>query len=280
VDIGVTAFVTDHSLGPAELAAAVEERGYASLYFPEHTHLPVAESTPPALVAGVRLKDYRRTLDPFVALAAAAARTRRIRLGTGVCLVAQHDPVVLAKQVATLDHVSGGRVVLGVGFGWNRQEAADHGIDFDRRREIAAEKLRCIQALWSSDVAEFHGTHVELPPAYCWPKPVQRPRVRTLLGAAAGPRSFAMVADLADGWMPIGGAGVGSAVAELRRAMDDAGRDPAALHVVPFGTVPDEGKLEHFREIGVTEVVLRVPTGPRDEMLRALDDYRRFLTSG
>ena len=279
MDIGVTAFVTDRSLGPADLAEAVEERGYASLYFPEHTHLPVAESAPPALVAGVSLEDYRRTLDPFVALAAAAARTERIRLGSGVSLVAQHDPVVLAKQVATLDHVSAGRVVLGVGFGWNRQEASDHGVDFDRRREVAAEKLRCMQALWSSDVAEFHGTYVDLPPAYCWPKPVQRPRVRTLLGAAASPRTFAFVAELADGWMPIGGAGVGVAVAELRRALADAGRDPATLQVVPFGTVPDEGKLEHFRDIGVTEVVLRVPTGSRDQMLEALDDYRRFLTT-
>lgn len=273
----MTAFVTDRSMGPAALAAAVEERGFASLYLPEHTHLPVAEAAPPALVAGVTTEDYRRTLDPFVALAAAATATTRIALGTGVCLVAQHDPVVLAKQVATLDQLSGGRVVLGVGFGWNRQEAADHGVNFAARREVAREKLECMQALWSADQAEFHGAHVELPPAYCWPKPVQVPRVRTLVGAGAGPRTFALVAAVADGWMPIGGAGIGAALGELRRVVADAGRDPGALHVVPFGTVPEAGKLAHYEQIGVTEVVLRVPSGPADEMRRTLDDFTRFL---
>lgn len=277
MDVGVTAFVTDRSFGPAALARSVEERGYSSLYFPEHTHLPVAEAEPPALVAGVTREDYRRTLDPFVALAAAAAVTERIRLGTGVCLVAQHDPVVLAKQVATLDCISNGRVVLGVGYGWNRLEAADHGVDFSNRRALTREKLRCMQELWSSEVAEFHGEHVRLGPAYCWPKPVQQPRVRTLLGAAASPRTFALVAELADGWMPIGGAGVGGAVDDLRHALASAGRDPSELHVVPFGTVPDEGKLAHFREIGVTEVVLRIPSGTADEMQRTLDDYTRFI---
>lgn len=276
----MTAFVTDRSMGPAELAAAVEERGYASLFLPEHTHLPVAEARPPALVAGVTAEDYRRTLDPFVALAAAAVSTTRIRLGTGVCLVAQHDPVVLAKQIATLDRLSDGRFVLGVGFGWNRREAADHGVDFAVRRQVAAEKLRCMHMLWSADEAEFHGRYVDLPPAYSWPKPVQRPRVRTLVGAAAGPQTFRLVADLADGWMPIGGAGVGAARRELQSAFERAGRDPDELAVVPFGTVPDEGKLEHYREIGVTEVVLRVPSGPPERMLRALDDYARFLEIG
>lgn len=276
MDVGVTAFVTDRSFGPVALAQAAEERGYSSLYFPEHTHLPVAESEPPTLVAGVTRDDYRRTLDPFVALAAAAAGTARIRLGTGVCLVAQHDPVVLAKQVATLDCISNGRVVLGVGYGWNRREAADHGVEFSQRREVAREKLQCMQELWASDVAEFNGEHVRLSPSYCWPKPVQRPRVRTLVGAAASPRTFALVAELADGWMPIGGAGIGAALDELRRVVADAGRDPAGLHVVPFGSVPDEGKLEHYREIGVTEVVLRIPSGPAAEMLRTLDEYARF----
>lgn len=276
MDIGITAFVTDRSPGPAELAMAVEERGYASLYLPEHTHLPVAEAEPPALVAGVTVEDYRRTLDPFVALAAAAVVTDRIRLGTGVCLVAQHDPIVLAKQVATLDQLSAGRVVLGVGFGWNRREASDHGLDFDARREVARENLACVQALWSMDEASYHGAHVDLPPAYSWPKPVQRPRVRTLVGAAAGDRTFGLIAELADGWMPIGGAGVGAAIEQLRGALMAKGRDPASLHVVPFGTVPDPGKLEHYRELGVTEVVLRVPSGPGPDMLRVLDDYTKY----
>ena len=278
--VGVTAFLTDRTISPPAFALAAEERGFHSLYFPEHTHLPVAESEPPALVEGVTLEGYRRSLDPMASLAAAAAMTRHIRLGTGVCLVAQHDPLVLAKQVATIDHLSGGRFVLGVGYGWNRREAADHGVDFSQRRQVAADKLRCMQALWSMERAEFHGAHVDLPPCYSWPKPVQQPRVRTLIGAGASPRTFTEVAALADGWMPIGGAGVSAALPSLRAAAEAAGRDPAEIEVVPFGTVPDEGKLEHFRTLGVSEVVLRVPAGSEASVLACLDDYVRFIPSG
>jgi probable F420-dependent oxidoreductase len=275
--VGVTAFLTDCTISPQAFAVAAEERGFASLYLPEHTHLPVAESDPPALVEGVSLDDYRRSLDPMAALAAAAAVTRRIRLGTGVCLVAQHDPLVLAKQVATIDRLSGGRVVLGVGYGWNRTEAADHGVDFAQRRAIAAEKLRCMQALWSMEVAEFHGTHVEVGRCYSWPKPVQQPRVRVLIGAGASPRTFAEVAELADGWMPIGGAGIADAMPSLHRAMENAGRDPGVVEVVAFGTIPSEGKLEHYRAAGIDEVVLRIPSGPEPSVLACLDDYARFV---
>lgn len=277
--IGVTAFLTDLSMSPAAFASAAEERGYYSMYLPEHTHLPVSEAVPPTLVSGVRSEDYRRSLDPFVALAAAAAVTRHIRLGTGVCLVAEHDPIVLAKTVATLDGISQGRVVLGVGYGWNRQEAADHGLDFSRRRQVAREKLLCMQALWSADQAEFHGRFVDLPPCYAWPKPVQRPRVRTLIGAAAGPRTFSAVAELADGWMPIGGAGAAGALPDLRRAFEEAGRDPASAESVVFGAVPDARKLEHYRASGISEVVLRVPCASESEMLLALDDSTRYLAT-
>jgi probable F420-dependent oxidoreductase len=227
----------------------------------------------------VHLDDYTRSVDPFVSLAAAAAVTDRILIGTGVALVAQHDPIVLAKQVATLDRLSGGRFVLGMGFGWNRAEAVDHGVDFGRRRAVAREKVLCMQALWSQDEAEFHGEHVELPPSFSWPKPVQQPRVRTLVGGGAGPVLFAAIAEYADGWMPIGGAGLGAALGTLRAAMEDAGRDPAVLEVVPFGTVPDAGKLAHYAALGCTEVVLRVPSGPADAMLRVLDDYARFVAT-
>jgi probable F420-dependent oxidoreductase len=278
--VGVTAALTDRSMAVDEFARAVEERGYDSLYLPEHTHLPVSRAAPPALVAGVHLEDYKRTVDPFVSLAAAAAVTGRILLGTGITLVAQHDPIVLAKQIATLDRLSGGRFVLGIGYGWNRDEAADHGVDFSQRRAIAREKVLCMRALWSEDVAEFHGDHVSLPPSFSWPKPVQQPHVRTLVGGGAGPVVFAAVAEYADGWMPIGGAGVTAALQSLRGAFESAGRDPATLEVVPFGTVPSEGKLAHYASIGCTEVVLRVPSGPGGEMLRVLDDYTRYLPVG
>lgn len=275
--IGVTAFLTDRSPAPTTFAAAAEERGYHSLYLPEHTHLPVAEARPPRLVAGVDVDDYRRSLDPFVALAAAAAVTTRIHLGTGVCLVAQHDPVVLAKEIATLDHLSGGRFVFGVGYGWNRREAADHGLDFASRRGVAAEKLQCMQALWRDDPACFHGTWVDLPPCHAWPKPLQQPRVPTLIGAAASDAVFSAVAALADGWMPMGGAGLSSDLPRLRGAVEEAGRRPDSVQVVVFGTVPDEGKLAHYRAIGVDEVVLRVPARPEKAMMGALDEGTRYV---
>lgn len=277
--IGVTAFLTDRSMPVPDFASAAEERGYHSLYLPEHTHLPVSEMDPPSLVAGVDRDDYRRSLDPFVALAAAAAVTRRIRLGTGVCLVAQHDPIVLAKTVATLDRVSEGRLVLGVGYGWNRQEAADHGLDFSVRRAVAREKLLCMQALWAAEQAEFHGRFVELPRCYSWPKPVQTPRVPILIGAAAGQKTFSAAAEFADGWMPIGGAGVAAAAAGLRGAFEQAGRDPARAQIVVFGAVPDPGKLDHYRRAGVSEVVLRVPSGSPSEMLAALDDFAGYVVA-
>jgi probable F420-dependent oxidoreductase len=275
--LGVTAFLTDLAMAPAELARAAEERGFDSLFLPEHTHLPLRAPTPPAMVEGVRPEDYRRSLDPMVALAAASSTTERIRLGTGVMLVAQHDPIVLAKQLATLDHLSGGRVVLGIGFGWNRAEAEDHGVPFGQRREIAREHVLCMQALWSHDEAAFHGRHVSLDECWSWPKPVQRPRVATLVGGRATPAVFAAIAEYADGWMPIGGAGVAAALPELRRAFEARERDPSTAQVIAFGTVPSDAKLEHYRELGMSEVVLRVPSGDADSMRRALDELAAFV---
>lgn len=203
--IGITAFLTDRHLAPAALARAVEARGFDSLYLPEHTHLPLRAGEPPSLVEGVSAEDYRRSLDPLVSLSTAAAVTERITLGTGVVLVAQHDPIVLAKSIATLDHLSGGRVVFGMGFGWNQAEAADHGVPFGERRAVAREHVLCMQQLWSQSEAEYHGKYVSLDPCWSWPKPSQRPRVTTMVGGGANPGVFAAVAEYADGWMPIGG---------------------------------------------------------------------------
>ncbi len=259
--LGITAALTDLDLAPADLAVMVEELGFDSLWLPEHTHLPVREDVPPALVEGVRLDDYKRCLDPLVALATAAAVTERIGLGTGILLVAQHDPVLLAKQVATLDHLSNGRVTLGVGFGWNRTEAEDHGVDFGRRRDVVREHLAAAEAIWSSEQAEFHGEFVDFGPTWSWPKPVQQPRVRTLVGGGAGETLLATVAEIADGWIPVGGGGLTDALPRLRRLAEAAGRDPAHLDVVPFGTIASMPKLEHFARLGVEEVVLRVRAG-------------------
>jgi probable F420-dependent oxidoreductase len=279
VRLGITAFLTDRALAPAELARAAEERGFSSLFLPEHTHLPVASDVPPALVEGVTTEDYRRSLDPMVALAAAGAVTEHLRLGTGILLVAQHDPIVLAKQLATLDHLSRGRVVLGVGFGWNAQEAADHGVAFGQRRAVAREHLLAMQALWSEEQASFHGTSISFGPSWAWPKPVQGPRIETLVGGGAGPAVFEAVAELADGWMPIGGAGLTESLPRLRQAVEKRGRDPEAISVVPFGTLPTPGKLDHYRSLGIREVVLRLPSGPGDAMLSALDEHARYVTT-
>jgi probable F420-dependent oxidoreductase len=275
--LGITAFLTDRDMAPAALAGAVEDLGFDALYLPEHTHLPVRADVPPSLVEGVRLGDYQRGLDPLVALSTAVGTTQRIRLGTGILLAAQHDPIVLAKQIATLDHLSGGRFTLGIGFGWNRAEAEDHGIDFRQRHALVREHLLCMQALWSQDQAEFHGELIDLPPAWAWPKPLQQPRVRTLIGGGAGEAVLSAVVDYADGWMPIGGSGLGEAIPRLHALAEAAGRDPGELSVIPFGTIADERKLAHYAELGVREVVLRVRSGEPDEMRAQLHSLAPLL---
>ena len=197
-------------------------------------------------------------------------------LGTGIVLAAQHDPIVLAKQVATLDHLSGGRVELGIGYGWNREEAADHGLDFDRRREVAREHVLCMRALWQDDPAEFHGDHVDLPPCWSRPKPAQA-RLPVLVGGGAGPRTFAAIAEFGDGWLPIGASGLTEALPRLHAAVEAAGRDPSEVRVIPFGTIPTAAKLEHLAGLGIGEVVLRLASGPADGMLAELDGLAAFL---
>ena len=270
--LGITAALTDLDLAPHRMAAAVEARGFDSFWVPEHTHLPVSEDVPPALVEGVRLDDYKRCLDPVVALSGAAAVTTRLGLGTGILLAAQHDPIVLAKQVATLDHLSNGRVTLGVGFGWNVTEARDHGVDVARRWFVVREHLAAMEALWSQEKAEFHGEFVDFGPSWSWPKPVQQARVRTLIGGGARESVFTAIVTYADGWIPIGGGGLAEALPRLYALAEQAGRDPAELDIVPFGTIADRAKLEHYARLGVDEVVLRVWAGTEEHVLAQLDE--------
>ncbi len=212
-----------------------------------------------------------------MALAAAASVTERIRLGTGVCLVAQRDPIVTAKAVATLDHISGGRFVLGIGFGWNEDELDHHGVAMRERREVAHEHLLAMKALWTSETGEFHGEHVSFSPSWSWPKPVQRPNPPVLIGGTGGPKLFAHIAEYADGWIPIGGSGIREALPRMRRAAEERGRDPGELQVVPFGTIPDRGKLEYYESLGIREVVLALPSGPAEQVLPVLDRYAEFV---
>jgi probable F420-dependent oxidoreductase len=277
VRYGVTMFITDLTMTPAALARAVEDRGFGSLYIPEHTHIPTSRRTPPPTGDAELAEEYKRTLDPLVALTSAAGATERLMVGTGIMLVAQRDPIVTAKAIATLDYVTGGRFVLGIGFGWNADELEDHGVTMKERRAVARERVLAMRALWRDDVASFEGEHVHLPPSWSWPKPVQPGGPAILIGGAAGPIMFAHVAEYADGWIPIGGGGVRAALPDLHRACEAIGRDPAELRIVPFGTVPDPGKLDYYESIGVSEVVLRLPSADAATVLGILDRYATLL---
>lgn len=273
--ISVTAFLTDRTITPVRLARALEQRGFAGLYLPEHTHIPVERRTPyPA--GGELPEEYGRTLDPFVALGQASAVTERLTLGTGITLVAQHDPIDLAKQAATLDHLSGGRLTLGVGFGWNKEEAADHGVDWASRRELVRERMGLMKALWAAEPTAYKGESASVRASYAYPKPVgDGPRV--LVGGAAGPKLFAHIAAYADGWLPIGGRGLADALPGLRAVWADAGRDPGALQVVPYAVLPSPGKIAHYAGLGVEEVVLQLPSSGEAEVLRVLDGFAQYL---
>lgn len=273
---GITMFPTDLSIGPVELAKEAEALGLDSIWFPEHTHIPVSRRTPAP--AGEPLaEEYKRSLDPFVAMAAVVGATERIRVGTGIALVAQRDPIVMAKEVASLDLVSGGRLDLGIGFGWNVEEMADHGVDFTTRRAVVREKVLAMKALWTQDEAGFEGEFVDFEPSWSWPKPVQQPHPPLLIGGGGGPKLFEAIADYADGWIPIGGAGLREALPVLHRAMEAAGRDRSELSIVPFGSLPDPAKIEYYRSLGVTEIVFRVPSVPAEEALPVLDEIRSTL---
>ena len=291
MQIGATLFATDRSWHPGELAPELEARGYSSLWLPEHTHIPLSRLTPPPTGEDPLPEMYKRTLDPFVALTWAAADTERLRLGTGILLPAQRDPIITAKEAATLDHLSGGRLELGVGFGWNEDELAHHGVAMRDRRTVVEERVRVMQALWADEEAEFHGAHHDLAPSWAWPKPVQtvvrpgpdggqveRPGVPVHLGGISSPTVFGHVQRWGDGWIPIGGAGLTDDIGRFRAEAQAAGRDPGRLKVLTFGTLPTPEKLAHYEAIGVDECVLRLPSADRDEVLRTLDSYEPHLT--
>ncbi|WP_405903368.1 LLM class F420-dependent oxidoreductase [Streptomyces sp. NBC_00656] len=279
--IATTIFLTDETITPVRLAHQLEQRGFAGLYLPEHTHIPVSRET--LYPAGGELPpEYGRTLDPFVALAQAAAVTERLELGTGITLITQHDPIDLAKQIATLDHVSGGRFTLGLGFGWNVEEAADHGVAWSTRRELGRDRMALMRALWSAEPTAYEGEFGSVRASHAYPKPVQQPRgpvvgPRTLIGGAAGPKLFAHIAEYADGWLPIGGRGLTESVPALRTAWEAAGRDPKDLQVIPYAVLPSPGKLAHYADLGIEEVVLQLPPAAEPEVLRTLDAYAEYL---
>ena len=261
---GVSTFVTDQGIGPAALGRAVEERGFDSLMIAEHTHIPVERRTP--FPGGGDLPEmYYRTLDPFVALSAAAAVTERLLLGTGVALVAQRDPILTAKEVASLDLVSGGRAVFGVGVGWNREEMENHGADPTTRGRMVDERLRAIRELWTNEQAEFHGEFVDFDPVYSWPKPVRRPHPPIYVGGGEG--AFKRVAEFGDAWLA--NRMTPDKLTTLTQRLNGiAGRE---VPVTVYGVRDEPGMIERYAELDVERLLLYLPTMPEDESLKRLD---------
>ena len=269
---GVSIFPTRYSIGPAELAQAVEERGFESLFVPEHTHIPVSRRSP--WPGGPELPEmYRETLDPFLALTAAATVTERILLGTGICLVVERDPITTAKEVATLDHLSGGRVLFGVGGGWNREEMENHGTDPAQRFAVMRERVLAMKEIWANDEAEFHGRYVNFDPLWQWPKPVQQPHPPVLV-AGNGPHTLERVLEYGDGWIPIPGRGslpLGEGTARLREMAAEAGRESPPVTV--FGARPQAEVLDHYAAAGVDRALFPLPPVEAAEAFKFLDTY-------
>ncbi|MGD2051777.1 MAG: LLM class F420-dependent oxidoreductase [Acidimicrobiia bacterium] len=278
--LGVTMFATDTAISPVLLAQEVEQRGFESLWLPEHSHIPTSRATPRGGVKGADdlPEKYWRTFDAFVALAAIASVTSRIKLATGICLVAQRDPIWLAKEVASLDTLSGGRFLFGIGYGWNKEEMAQHGIAYRERRRILREKILAMKALWTDDVASFDGDFVHVEPSWAWPKPVQRPHPPIILGGDAGPRTRADIVEFCDGWMPLGGRHpIVERIAQIRADAEAAGRDPAGIEITLYGAPADPGSLADLAQAGVHRAILTLPSDGAAAVLPLLDAHARLL---
>ena len=265
---GVYMFPTDYAIDPVSLGRAAEGHGFESLFVPEHTHIPTSRRSP--FPGGGELpKEYSHTLDPFVALGAVAAATERLLLGTGICLVIERDPITLAKEVASLDFISGGRVLFGIGGGWNREEMENHGTDSTRRWKVLRERIEAMQQIWTEDAAEYHGEFVDFDPIWQWPKPIQKPHPPVIIGGD-GANTLKRVVRYGDGWMPIGRrADFKNRIDELNRMTAEAGR--ADIPVTIFGAAPKPEVIDAYAEAGVERLLFHLPPAPRDEVLPLLE---------
>jgi probable F420-dependent oxidoreductase len=275
--VGVFYFPTDYGIDIRELARAAEERGFESLLLPEHTHIPTSRRTPyPG--GGELPKAYSHTHDPFVALSFAAAATTKILLGTGICLIPQRDPIVTAKCVASLDQLSNGRVIFGIGGGWNVDEMENHGARYETRFKLMRERILAMKALWTQEEAAFHGEMVNFDPVWLYPKPAQKPHPPILLGGSSD-HTLKRVVEFCDGWLPIARPSFNAKdeVPRLRQAASAAGRDFSTLSISVFGAPADEAVLANYREQGIDRAILAIPDLTRDEILRVLDSYKRFV---
>ena len=277
MEYGVSMFPTDYSIHPAELAVAAEERGFESLWFPEHSHIPLSRKSP--WPGGAELpKQYYDCMDPFIALATAASVTKTIKLCTGICLIIQRDVLQLAKEVATLDQLSKGRVILGIGAGWNAEEMADHGTAFETRMSLMEERIAALKIIWTESKPEFSGKFVNFEPMMTWPKPIQKPHPQILVGGGF-PHAAKRAISYGDGWMPIGGRGwdVVETLPKFRQMAAEAGRNPDDLGITIFGATDDAAMLKGYRDASVNRTVFILPSASRDEILPLLDQYAGMM---
>lgn len=268
---GVTIFPTDYSISPADLAVALEERGFESLWLPEHSHIPASRKSPwPG--GGELPKPYYDCFDPLVSLASAATVTTNLKLCTGICLVVQRDPIQLAKEISTLDQISKGRVIMGVGGGWNAEEMADHGTDFKTRFSLMRERIAAIKAIWTEKQPEYHGDFVDFEPMLTWPKPVQKPHPPVIVGGGF-PHGARRAIEYGDGWMPIGGRSLDilDVMPRFRQMAAEANRDPETFQVTVFGVAPDGDDIKRYADAGVERGIFLLPSAASDDVLPRLD---------
>ena len=273
--IGLFPFLTDYSMPVDELAIAAEARGFESIWVPEHTHIPVQRKT--AYPGGGELpKEYSHTLDPFVALAAAAAVTKEIKLGTGICLIVERDTITTAKTVATLDHFSNGRVLLGIGAGWNREEMENHGTAYVSRFRKMEEQMQALQRIWTQDEAQFHGHYVDFDPIWSWPKPKQQPHPPLILGGETD-HTLKRIVQYGDGWLPRAREPqrVLDGMAQLERYAAEAGRAMSTISISVFA--PPAKAMDQFLDTTADRVILMLPAEDSDATLRRLDRYTQYV---
>ena len=281
MDFGVFIFPTDQTLGPIDAARQAEALGFESIWFPEHSHIPVSRETPWGGVKGAKpLPDwYWRTLDAFIALAAAAAVTSTIKLGTGITLVAQRDPIWLAKEVASVDFLSGGRMLFGIGYGWNKEELASHGVGYSERRALVRESILLMKELWTKDEASFAGEFLKLEPSWAWPKPVQTPHPPIILGGEAGPKTIADMVEFCDGWMPLATRhDISGKLDEVRHAVEDAGRDPATFNITAYGAKPTDESIESLITLDVDRIVFNLPQKSPEEVTERIEELGHLIS--
>jgi probable F420-dependent oxidoreductase len=274
---GVTMFSTDYSMRIDDLAREVEARRFESLFVPEHTHIPTSRRSP--FAGGAELpKEYWHTVDPFVGLMAAASVTKTLKVGTGICLIIERDTIVTAKAAATLDFLSNGRFLFGIGAGWNAEEMENHGTDFKTRFKKMREQVLAMKEIWTKDEPRFHGEYVHFDPLWSWPKPVQKPGPPILLGGESG-HTLQRVVDFCEGWFPRGRAAdrIVPGLEELKQRAAKAGRDMKTISVNVFGAAPDEATLDSYRKAGITRAIFRLPSEGRDTVLPLLDRYAKLI---